>query len=303
MQHHFSTVIAKKYTVNIAILLDNFLFWYKSNKAKHKNFHEGAYWTYGTPEFFQEYFDYLTVRQIRYMLDQAVKNDLLKKGRFNKKKYDKTNWYALTEKALILLGEKPQPLTGLICQNCQIHLTKLSDPFDKNGEPIPDTKTDTKLKNKNSTALQPCINENKEEDYLSKNETNNSNSVKNNQGIKEKTTSRATAVKNKPSLSVDDLMDDNPHDIPKESLEDHLEVRKKKRSPMTRTAWKEIKKQLDMIKEKGGCPIEAFNHAISRGWIGFKSEWLLKQDNYKATSELDFEDTSWIKDIHKNSII
>lgn len=267
MQHHFSTVIAKKYTVNIAILLDNFLFWYKSNKAKHKNFHEGAYWTYGTPEFFQEYFDYLTTRQIRYMLDQAVKNGLLKKGQFNKKKYDKTNWYALTEKALILLGEKPQPLTGLICQNCQIHLTKLSDPFDKNGEPIPDTKTDTKLKNNNST------------------------------------TSRSCDVKKKSSLSVDDLLDDNPHNIPNQSLEDHLEVRKKKRAPMTRTAWKNIKKQLDIVKEKGGDPIEAFNHAISRAWIGFKAEWFLQQDNHKATSELDFEDISWIKDINKNSII
>lgn len=50
------------------------------------------------------------------------------KGNFNSKGYDKTSWYAFVDETH--------------CQNRQIHLTKLSNPFDKIVKPIPDRSTD-----------------------------------------------------------------------------------------------------------------------------------------------------------------
>ena len=70
----FNTLLAKKYGIVEAILIDSQIFWTKTNAAKGENFHDGRFWSYGTPEFFTKYFPYLTSSQIKYALKKLVDN-------------------------------------------------------------------------------------------------------------------------------------------------------------------------------------------------------------------------------------
>lgn len=145
--HSFNPILAKKYGVNEAILINNFIFWTRTNAAKQSNFHDDRYWFYGTPEYFARYFVYFTPKQIKYAINNLVEDGFLLKGNYNEKSYDKTGWYSLSDMALNELNlDKTclQPAKTLIGQNCPIDKTKLSYPSDKIVLPIPDTKPDTK---------------------------------------------------------------------------------------------------------------------------------------------------------------
>src|ERR1700690_3809123 len=102
--HSFNPFIAKNHGIVESILINSFIFWTKTNSAKEKNFHDGRYWCFGTPEFFSKYHPYLTPRQIKYALSKLIKSGALLKGEYNKKRYDKTNWYSLSDKILIELN-------------------------------------------------------------------------------------------------------------------------------------------------------------------------------------------------------
>ena len=171
--HNFNPFIAQKYNINIAILLNSFVFWTRTNAAKGKNFHEGRYWCYGTPEYFKNYFPYFSCDQIRRAIEKAIENSLLLKSNFNNKGYDRTNWYALTDKALTeynldrtclkpayhlaeLPDESQQGLSDGNAPKTQSgsHLAKLPDAFGKIAEPIPDNKTQLIKTNKD---LNPIV--------------------------------------------------------------------------------------------------------------------------------------------------
>ncbi len=136
MEHHFNVSIAQKYSVNIATFLHNIAFWTQHNIANKKNFHEGLFWTYNTYEAFTILFPYWTYKQIRLIVSNCVDEGLLIEGNFNKSRYDKTKWYALTGKGLNLFNL-------LICPNGQIDLPEKTDGSDQNDRPIPDSNPDS----------------------------------------------------------------------------------------------------------------------------------------------------------------
>ncbi len=148
--HSFNPFIAKKYGIIEAIIIDSFVFWTRTNAAKPEelnNFFEDRYWCFGTPEYFSKFFPYLSPRQIKYALQNLTKSKILLKNNFNKKGYDKTNWYSLSDEILSELNlDKTclQPAPVLIEQICPIHRTNLSNALNKFVLPIPDTKPDTK---------------------------------------------------------------------------------------------------------------------------------------------------------------
>jgi hypothetical protein len=147
----FNPIIAEKYGVYEAIIIEAFVFWTKTNAAKGSNFHEERYWCFGTPEYFRKFFTYLTQSQIKYSLKKLFSAGVLLKGNFNKKGYDKTNWYSLSDSILLELNldktcSKPAP--GLIGQICPMDRTNLSNGSDKFVQPIPSTKPSTKKDNK-----------------------------------------------------------------------------------------------------------------------------------------------------------
>lgn len=126
MNHSFDIDNAKSYGIIEAVLIDNLSFWIEKNKANGRHFYEGRYWTYNSAKAFADLFPYLSVNQVRRALDSLERHEIIVRGNFNQSAYDRTAWYAFSDK--------------WISQKGNIHLAKTPNGFDQNNEPIPDTK-------------------------------------------------------------------------------------------------------------------------------------------------------------------
>lgn len=104
MEHHFNTDIAAKYGIEEAILIHNIFFWIQKNAANDRAFHEDRYWTYLSQEAMGKLFGYIDARKIRRALKHLFDEGLTVTGNFNDDKFNKTNWYSFTDKALEYLA-------------------------------------------------------------------------------------------------------------------------------------------------------------------------------------------------------
>jgi len=139
MQHSFDIDIAKQYGINIAIFLNNIMFWIQKNMANQRHFHEGRYWTYNSVKAYSILFPYFTSKQVRTTIQSCLDHGLLLKGNFNQSPYDRTSWYTFTDYGHDLLRfSKPTIEEG--------HLPQRANEIDPEGGPIPDINTDTKNK-------------------------------------------------------------------------------------------------------------------------------------------------------------
>lgn len=129
MQHSFDIMIAKKYGVQPAIILNHLYWWVEKNKANKVHFYDGYYWTYNSKSAFAEIFPYMNARQIDYALKKLIDNGLVITGNYNKSAYDRTLWYAITKMGYSIL------------QNCEMEETKLQNGNNKNVKPIPNINT------------------------------------------------------------------------------------------------------------------------------------------------------------------
>jgi hypothetical protein len=159
LSHSFSVEVAKVVGDRAAIFLQHFSFWHIQNAAHQRHYHDGHYWTYNTIEAYTEQYPYLTVKQIRTVLERLEKDEFILTGNYNTKAMDHTKWYALTDKSLLLLGisdghavpdhDLPEKANrsaqngNSICPNGQNHLPETAKPFAQMGNAIPDTNTDT----------------------------------------------------------------------------------------------------------------------------------------------------------------
>lgn len=103
MTHIFDVEIAKEYGVNAAILLQNLGYWIMRNKANETNYFDGRYWTFNSRKAYRELFPYMSERQIDTAFKKLIDNGLVVTGNYNKLKYDRTLWYALTQKGECIL--------------------------------------------------------------------------------------------------------------------------------------------------------------------------------------------------------
>ena len=145
MQHHFDIQLAQEYGILEAVLLDNIQFWIKKNIANNQNYFDGSYWTYNSIHAFSELFPYASEKQIRTALKKLVDVGLIKTGNYNKSAYDRTLWYAFTEKGLSIL-----PIG-------QMEVSEKSNEIDQQGKPIPYTNADVKpddIKKYNKKAIE-----------------------------------------------------------------------------------------------------------------------------------------------------
>lgn len=129
MDHNFNIEVAKKVGIAPAVILNNLYWWIQKNEANSKHFHDGYYWTYNSVKAFNDIFPYMTEKQIRGALSKLEEAELIKTGNYNSMAYDRTKWYAITEKgkSLLLLGQME---------------------LDQKGKPIPDINTDKKSTDK-----------------------------------------------------------------------------------------------------------------------------------------------------------
>lgn len=103
MQHSFDVDIAKEYGVPEAIILCHFQFWIAKNQANGVNFHDGDYWTYNSMKAFTELFPYLSRKRIEKALNHLRDEGIIKTGNYNQSTYDRTLWYAFTQKGKCIL--------------------------------------------------------------------------------------------------------------------------------------------------------------------------------------------------------
>lgn len=132
MIHTFDSQIAVEYGVNAAILLQNLHYWIEKNRANEVNFFDGKYWTYNSVKAFRELFPYMSTKAINTALAKLLEAGILVTGNYNQSAYDRTLWYAITERGYSILTKS------------EIHLPKTENEFAEAEQPIPDNKPNSK---------------------------------------------------------------------------------------------------------------------------------------------------------------
>lgn len=138
MNYSFDNEHAKKYGVDEAILLNNFIFWIKKNKANGKHFYDGRYWTYNSMKAFSELFEFWTEKQLRRILKSLSDQGVLMTGNHNSNPFDNTNWYAFVNQEEFLGIENNVPKReDSVRPNGQVSFAQM-------GTSITDINTDSK---------------------------------------------------------------------------------------------------------------------------------------------------------------
>lgn len=100
----FNIEIAKEYGLDCAYFLQNIYYWVEKNRADGRNFINNNYWTYSTFEELEKQTVCFNKTQIKYIINKLKAADLLLVENFSEGQAYRTNWYALTGKALEMLN-------------------------------------------------------------------------------------------------------------------------------------------------------------------------------------------------------
>ena len=103
MIHFFSDEVALEAGINGAIMLNHLHYWVKKNADNEMNYHDGYFWTYNSIAAYKKQFPFWSEKTIYRILRELEVNGYVKTGNYNQSAYDRTKWYALTEKSLKLL--------------------------------------------------------------------------------------------------------------------------------------------------------------------------------------------------------
>ena len=106
MIYSFDEEVAKEVGVNAAILLDKFTWWIRQNEANERNYHDGRYWTYNSAKALVSMFPFFSDKQIGCILRKLINDGYLITGNYNKIAFDRTIWYALTDRGDRLMKYK-----------------------------------------------------------------------------------------------------------------------------------------------------------------------------------------------------
>lgn len=119
---------AIKYGVDEAIMINNFRYWIRHNKANGKHFHDGRYWTYNSVEAFKRLFLFWTPKQLRRIIESLVDKKVIMRGNYNKLNMDRTGWYAfINEDAFLGICDLPNQENAIPEKGTPIPDIKLTD--------------------------------------------------------------------------------------------------------------------------------------------------------------------------------
>lgn len=287
MINHFNSNIAIQYGLNASTFIQALSQWTFNNLANKRNLHDGYCWSYNTLEAFGTIFPWWGKRQLETIISGLVKQGLVVKGNYNKHRYDRTCWYALTYKAMefypeLITQDNLKALLGTISPKWEMetpdfgnnkilenHFTKMRNGVHENVTPIP-TSNSTKDISKDISVNAP-----------------------------ENVNEKKTKTKNK-SFGIVEMKADNPHNIDEDVLSDWLEVRKEKRQKMTATAWKETNDTLAKIeKQLKISPLEAFKKMVTKSWASVELEYFQNNSNGNAGNS---SQGTGVKDYYGNDI-
>ena len=92
----FNETQAKCYGLKEAIVLHKITFYVLLNKKNGTNYHLGKYWTFQSREGWRQTFGIFSDMQIWRSLKSLENQGALESSSFNKRAYDKTRWYTLS---------------------------------------------------------------------------------------------------------------------------------------------------------------------------------------------------------------
>ena len=257
--------IATDYSVEVAIFVQYVAQWAYKNLANEKHIHDGFVWTFNTHKAFQKYFPYWSSDQIKRVIKKAIDDGLVQKANYNKTKYDRTCWYALTEKGRRFYPELATPEIDI--GRSTSDETKSPNGRDEIASPIPTTNTTSKKDINIKTLISqkdPC-----------------SPALK--------------KLNSKDAEEMDMMLADNPHDIPVQMLLDWKIVRIGKKKPITMTAWNRVNFALNRIVMKLNIPaIEAFSIMVAKSWTSLEFQYFVQPQGKQQNNNKDsFTNSTW----------
>lgn len=105
----FHVEVAMEVGLNAAVVFYAIHFWCRRNRANGKNEHGGLWYVYNSVKAWDELFPYLTAKQIRTALDKLESVGFLESGCFNENPFDRTKWYAVSEKGWAITANRLAP--------------------------------------------------------------------------------------------------------------------------------------------------------------------------------------------------
>lgn len=146
MEHHFEVDHAIQYGIEEAIIISNFSFWIRKNRANKANTREieidgkleKRTFTYNSANAMSELFPYLNPKQIYRVMDSLEKQEVLVKRNFNSNRYDRTLWYCFKNEETFL---------GIVKTNSrkeEMESDGKKNQFPKSGNHYTDNKPDNK---------------------------------------------------------------------------------------------------------------------------------------------------------------
>ena len=133
MEHSFDIEVAKRYGVDEAIFIQYLYFWLAKNRANGRHYYDGRYWTYNSARALAELFPYWSEDKIQRMIQRMKKQGLLLTGNYNGSRFDRTQWYTLSDE--ILGGYFPP----CVPQKDEIQSAETENRFRRNAGAIPVT--------------------------------------------------------------------------------------------------------------------------------------------------------------------
>lgn len=149
MDYQFNGDIAMIYGVSEAVLIHNFYWWIAKNEANGRHYYDGHNWTYNTTKALSKLLPFFTPKQIRRMIENLKSKGALYVGNYNKKPFDRTQWYAISEEIMEIYKKGK-----CFCPNGQLEVTKRANGSAQMGTPIPDSKPVNKPIGKQISNLQ-----------------------------------------------------------------------------------------------------------------------------------------------------
>ena len=95
--HSFNEGVAiSTRSIAAATIFNHLFFWLKNNKIRGMHQHEGRTWMYEKISDIALHFGYLSEQQVKDGLNLLVKHGYILKGNFADNRFERTNWYAVT---------------------------------------------------------------------------------------------------------------------------------------------------------------------------------------------------------------
>ena len=100
MRYSLEGELAIKYGIAEAFLLSYFRYYLESAEKRQDpaKYHDGRYWTYVSTRDLAKYFPFFSQGKLHKALHHLIDEEILLTGIYNKYKWDKTTWYALSDK-------------------------------------------------------------------------------------------------------------------------------------------------------------------------------------------------------------